>query len=166
LSFAHEAFDAFEAAGGAANRPGVEAVSGVAELLAEARSGIRRYRPAEALARAAAGSTFVDLRSHDERERDGVIPGSVHVPRSVLEWRVDERSGFSNPHVAQRELELVLVCNEGYSSSFAAAALRELGFSRAGDLAGGFQAWRAAGLPTMPAPPPAAGLPGMGGLDR
>ena len=76
-------------------------MSGVAELLAEARSGIRRYEPTEALARAANGSVLVDLRSHDERERDGVIPGSVHVPRSVLEWRVDERSGFSNPHVAQ-----------------------------------------------------------------
>ncbi len=141
-------------------------MSSVAELLAEARSGIRRYGPAEALARAANGSVLVDLRSHDEREQDGVIPGSVHVPRSVLEWRVDENSGFSNPNVAQRELELVLVCNEGYSSSFAAAALRELGFSRAGDLAGGFQAWRAAGLPTMPAPPRDAGLPGMGGPDR
>ena len=141
-------------------------MSSVAELLAEARSGIRRYGPAEALARAANGSVLVDLRSHDEREQDGVIPGSVHVPRSVLEWRVDENSGFSNPNVAQRELELVLVCNEGYSSSFAAAALRELGFSRASDLAGGFQAWRAAGLPTMPAPPRDAGLPGMGGPDR
>lgn len=141
-------------------------MSSVAELLAEARSGIRRYRPAEALARAANGAVLVDLRSHDERERDGVIPGSVHVPRSVLEWRVDESSGFSNPNVARIELELVLVCNEGYSSSFAAAALRELGFSRAGDLAGGFQAWRAAGLPRMPAPPREAGLPGMGGPDR
>jgi rhodanese-related sulfurtransferase len=109
---------------------------------------------------------IVDLRSHDERAAVGIIPGSVHVPRSVLEWRVDESSGFSNPNVAQIELELVLVCNEGYSSSFAAAALRELGFSRAGDLAGGFQAWRAAGLPTLPAPPRGAGLAGMGGPDR
>jgi rhodanese-related sulfurtransferase len=141
-------------------------VSGVAELLAEARGSIRRYEPTEALARAATGSVFVDLRSHDERERDGVIPGSVHVPRSVLEWRVDGRSGFSNPHIARYELELVLVCNEGYSSSLAAAGLRQLGFSRAADLAGGFQAWRAAGLPTMPAPPRDPGLPGMGGPDR
>jgi rhodanese-related sulfurtransferase len=141
-------------------------VSNVAELLAEARRGIQRYEPTEALARAATGSVLVDLRSHDERERDGVIPGSVHVPRSVLEWRVDEHSGFSNPHVARPELELVLVCNEGYSSSFAAAALRAIGFSHAADLAGGFQAWRAAGLPTMPAPPRDSGLPGMGGPDR
>jgi rhodanese-related sulfurtransferase len=141
-------------------------VSSVAELLAEARVGIQRYEPADALVRAASGSLLVDLRSHDERDRDGIIPGSVHVPRSVLEWRVDERSGFSNPHVAQQELELVLVCNEGYSSSFAASALRRLGFSRAADLIGGFQAWRAAGLPTMAAPPRVGGLPGMGGPDR
>lgn len=141
-------------------------MSGVADLLTDARSGIRRYSPAEALARAAEGSVLVDLRSHDERERDGVIPGSVHVPRSVLEWRVDEHSGFANPHVAQRGLELILVCNEGYSSSLAAAGLRELGFSRAADLAGGFQASRAAGLPTIPAPRRADGLPGMGGPDR
>ena len=95
-------------------------MSSVAELLAEARSGIRRYGPVEALARTANGSVLVDLRSHDEREQDGVIPGSVHVPRSVLEWRVDEHSGFANPHVARRDLELILVCDEGYSSSLAA----------------------------------------------
>ena len=69
----------------------------------------------------------MDLRSHDERAGDGIIPGSVHVPRSVLEWRVDPDSGFSNPHVAERELELILVCNEGYSSSLAASSLTDLG---------------------------------------
>ena len=138
----------------------------VSELLAEARRAIRRYEPTEALARAAAGAVLVDLRSQDGRERDGIIPGSVHVPRSVLEWRVDVRSGFSNPHVAQPEVELVLVCNEGYSSSFAAAALREVGCLRAADLVGGFQAWRAAGLPTIPAPARRDGLPGMAGPDR
>jgi rhodanese-related sulfurtransferase len=138
---------------------------GVERVLAEARRAIRRYEPAEALARVEAGSVLVDLRSHDERDRDGVIPGSIHVPRSVLEWRADESSGFANPHVARRELELVLVCNEGYSSSLAAADLVGLGFSRASDLVGGFQAWRAAGLPTIPAPKPNGGLPGMGGPD-
>ena len=64
----------------------------------------------------------MDLRSHDERARAGVIPGSVHVPRSVLEWRVDPDSGFSNAHVADPELELILVCHEGYSSSLVAPA--------------------------------------------
>ena len=179
MSFEPEAFDRSEAEGRhrdgdefelavavGLRRGAAEAPSSVSQLLAEARTGIRRYEPAEARERAAEGALLVDLRSHDERERDGIIPGSIHVPRSVLEWRVDEGSGFANPHVAERELELILVCNEGYSSSFAAAALQELGFAQAADLSGGFQAWRAAGLPTMPAPARADGLPGMRGPDR
>jgi rhodanese-related sulfurtransferase len=107
----------------------------------------------------------VDLRSHDERARDGAIPGSIHVPRSVLEWRVDPDSGFSNPNVADPELELILACSEGYSSSLAASSLRDLGRSRVADLIGGFQAWRDAGLATIAAPAPPDGLPGMGGPD-
>ena len=78
----------------------------------------------------------MDLRSHDERARDGVIPGSVHVPRSVLEWRVDPGSGYSNPVVADGDVELILVCHEGYSSSLAAASLRGLGRERVADLVG------------------------------
>ena len=116
--------------------------------------------------RAKNGSVIVDHRSHDERARDGVIPGSVHVPRSVLEWRVDPDSGYSNPVVADDEAELILVCHEGYSSSLAAASLSELGHGRVSDLVGGFVAWRAAGLDTIAAPPPPGGLPGMGGPDR
>jgi rhodanese-related sulfurtransferase len=109
---------------------------------------------------------IVDLRSHDERVREGVIPGSVHVPRSVLEWRVDPESGFANPHVSDRGLELILVCREGYSSSLAAAALQELGCAQVADLIGGFEAWQEAGLETIAPPAPAEGLPGMGGPDR
>jgi len=85
------------------------------------------------------------------------------VPRSVLEWRCDPTSGWSNPRLADRTLPLVLFCAHGYSSSFAAAALLELGFARAGDLIGGFEAWREAGLPVAVAPPPGDALPGMGG---
>jgi rhodanese-related sulfurtransferase len=109
---------------------------------------------------------LVDLRSHDERARDGVIPGSVHVPRSVLEWRVDPDSGYSNPVVADKDVELIHVCSEGYSSSLAAASLRGVGRARVADLIGGFVGWRRAGLETVPAPPPPVGLPGMGGPDR
>ena len=108
----------------------------------------------------------MDLRSHDERARDGVIPGSVHVPRSVLEWRVDPDSGYSNTVVGDNEVELILVCHEGYSSSLAAASLRGVGRTRVGDLVGGFQAWRESGLDTIVAPPPPDGLPGVGGPDR
>jgi rhodanese-related sulfurtransferase len=137
----------------------------VIELLAAARARIRRVEPAEARERLEDGAVLVDLRSHFERERDGIIPGSIHVPRSVLEWRVDDASGYSNPEVANRNLELILVCDEGYSSSLAAAGLLDLGFGHVADLVGGFQGWRAAGLEVAPAPPPQPGLPGMGGPD-
>jgi rhodanese-related sulfurtransferase len=138
----------------------VVAERAVADLLAEVRSRIARYTPEEAWS---ADVVLVDLRSHDERVRDGIIPGSIHVPRSVLEWRCDPASGWSNPNLADRTLPLVLVCAHGYSSSFAAAILVELGFARAGDLSGGFEAWREAGLPYAAAPAPDDALPGMGG---
>ena len=116
-------------------------------MLAGARSRIVRYTPAEAAA--ADDVLLVDLRSVDERVRRGVIPGSKHVPRSVLEWRADPTAESFDPEVAARRL--VLFCNEGYSSSLAAASLMELGVD-AGDLVGGFEAWRKAGLPVEPAP--------------
>jgi rhodanese-related sulfurtransferase len=141
-------------------------MTSIEEALAEARARIERFEPDEAHALAQNGAVLVDLRSHDERAHEGVIPGSIHVPRSVLEWRVDPDSGYANPRVAGHALQLALVCKEGYSSSLAAAELRELGFARAADLAGGFDAWRDAGLATIPAVPPPDGLPGMGGPDR
>ena len=135
-------------------------------MLAEARGLIGRYEPRAAQVQASVGSVIVDLRSHGERARDGVIPGAVHVPRSVLEWRVDPDSGFSNPVVADRELELILVCRDGYSSSLAAASLLRLGRTSVADMIGGFRAWSDEGLDTLVAPPPTSGLPGMGGPDR
>jgi rhodanese-related sulfurtransferase len=111
-------------------------------MLAEARSRIVRYTPAEAAA--ADDVLLVDLRSVDERERSGVIPGSRHVPRSVLEWRADPTSEWHDPELMGKRL--VLVCAQGYSSSLAAASLVELGVE-AGDLEGGFEGWAAEGLP-------------------
>jgi rhodanese-related sulfurtransferase len=128
----------------------------IERMLVEARSRIRRYTPAEA---ATADVLIVDLRSIDERERDGIVPGSIHVPRSVLEWRCDQDSGFANPHLADRTL--VLLCAHGYSSSLAAASLVDLGLTDSGDIDGGFEAWAAAGLPVAGAPAP-EGVPGMG----
>jgi rhodanese-related sulfurtransferase len=110
-------------------------------MLLEARSRIRRYTPEEAFA---ADVLLVDTRSTDQRQQDGVIPGSVHVPLSVLEWRADQTSEHCDPVLADRVL--VLVCAHGYSSSLAADRLVSLGVD-AGDLDGGFEAWREAGLP-------------------
>jgi rhodanese-related sulfurtransferase len=115
-------------------------------MLAEARTRIPRYTPAEAAADE--GILLVDVRSSEERRTTGVIPGSVHVARSVLEWRADPTSASHDPSL--RGKRLVIVCAEGYSSSLAAATLVELGVD-AGDLDGGFDAWAAAGLPVEPA---------------
>jgi rhodanese-related sulfurtransferase len=107
-------------------------------MLAEARSRIRRYTPQQAAADDEL--LIVDIRSVDERERTGVIPGSKHVPYSVLAWRADQTSEWRDEELAGRRL--CLVCAEGYSSSFAAAQLVELGVD-AGDLVGGYDAWLA-----------------------
>jgi MFS family permease len=118
------------------------------DLLAEARERIApRLEPERAHEAASHGALLIDLRSQDERRREGVIPGSLHIPRSVLEWRVDPDSGYMNPHIGGLERRLVLFCAEGFSSTLAAATVRELGCSKATDMVGGFAAWKAAGLP-------------------
>jgi rhodanese-related sulfurtransferase len=135
------------------------------DLLREARSCLDRLEPDQALAAQRDGALLVDTRSSDERRRDGVIPGSLHIPLSVLEWRVDPDAdpAFHNPHVRGLEQQLVLVCAHGYSTSLAAARLHDLGFARATDLAGGFTAWRDAGLPVRSATDgDDAAAPGMG----
>jgi rhodanese-related sulfurtransferase len=134
-----------------------------AELLAEARAGLHRLDPHEAAARE--GALLVDTRDGDTRRAEGVIPGALHLPLSVLEWRADPDSPTRNPHVGGLDRELVVVCSDGYSSSLAAARLRELGFADATDLVGGFRAWKAAGLPVGVAPPAPEGLPGSGDVD-
>ncbi len=84
------------------------------------------------------------------------------MPLSVLQWRVDPDSDWRNPHVGGLDTRLILICDHGESSSLAAASLRELGFTRAGDVIGGLEAWLAAGLPVTEAPPAGGGLPGRG----
>lgn len=134
------------------------------DLLVAARARLDRVDPAQALAAQREGALVIDTRSADERRRDGVIPGSLHIPLSVLEWRVDPDAdpAFHNPHVESLEQRLVLVCAHGCSSSLAAARLQELGFAQATDLDGGFQAWRSAGLPVVTAEDDEGGVPGMG----
>jgi rhodanese-related sulfurtransferase len=117
------------------------------EVLAQARARLRRLTPHEAAAAMHDGSILVDTRDGEQRSRDGSIPGSVHVPLSVLEWRVDPSSGHQSAELAGHEDDLILICHEGYSSSLAAARLHELGFTKTTDVIGGFVAWAAAGLP-------------------
>jgi len=117
------------------------------DLLAEARNGLERLDPPTAAAAMEAGALLLDVRSELQRERDGVVPGSVFFPRNVLEWRCDPASPHRDERVGDRGRRLIVMCDEGYQSSLAAANLKRLGFERATDLAGGFQAWSAAGLP-------------------
>ncbi|WP_257585434.1 MULTISPECIES: rhodanese-like domain-containing protein [unclassified Streptomyces] len=125
---------------------------GIDELLERVRTGYRRVEAREAYDAARAGEALlVDIRYAALRERDGLIPGALVIERNELEWRLDPRGSHRLPEATGHDLRIVLVCNEGYASSLAAASLHQLGLHRATDLVGGFQSWRAAGLPVAPA---------------
>ena len=98
----------------------------------------------------AADGLIIDIRSQDARARHGVIPGSLHIPRTVLEWRIALDSPWRNLHVGGLDQRLVLICDHGYSSILAASNLIQLGFHRAADVIGGFEAWDEARLPVAP----------------
>ena len=126
----------------------------VDELLERVRARIDRVQPAEAARRLAAGALLVDTRPVEQRERDGEVLGAVVVDRNVLEWRLDPASPYRIPEVTGYDLDVVVLCNQGYSSSLVADTLRSLGLHRAVDVIGGFEAWAADGLPV-------AGRPGL-----
>jgi rhodanese-related sulfurtransferase len=122
--------------------------SGVARLLAECRSGLDRVRPGDLAAEQAAGALVVDTRPSEQRLRDGDLPGALVVDRNVLEWRLDPTGPDRLPGFDDPGRRVIIVCHEGFSSSLAASTLRRLGLVRATDLVGGFQAWRAATMPS------------------
>jgi rhodanese-related sulfurtransferase len=121
------------------------------DLLEQARQGLDRLGPREARAAVAGGAVIVDVRSETQRAADGTVPGAVFYPRNVLEWRCDPDSDARDERLADLDRHLIVMCDEGYASSLAAATLQQMGFSRATDLDGGCQAWRDAGLPVEPA---------------
>lgn len=123
----------------------------VDELLATVRARIDRVEPAEVPARVARGALLVDTRPGEQRFRDGAVPGALVIDRNVLEWRLDPASPDRIPQVTGYDVEVVVLCNEGYSSSLVADTLRSLGLTRSVDVVGGFVAWAAAGLPVVPA---------------
>ena len=111
------------------------------ELVAEARRRLpARVRAADLPAAMSAGALVVDTRSEAQRRRDGGLPGAVVVERNVLEWRLDPASPHRLPDAGDYERQIVVVCDEGYASSLAAASLQELGLVNATDLEGGYQA--------------------------
>jgi rhodanese-related sulfurtransferase len=123
-------------------------VTSIDELLAAARARLTRLTPQEALAAQAAGALLVDTRSERDRAAEGTIPRAIVIERNVLEWRLDPASEARLPEASYDAL-VVLVCNEGYSSSLAAATLQDLGIANATDVVGGFRAWKIAGLPVI-----------------
>ncbi len=120
------------------------------QLLAEARCSLERLDPLGAEHAIQDGALMIDIRSESQIAADGVVPQALVIPRNVLEWRLDPASQHRHPGAPGLDDRVILMCNEGYQSSLAAATLQRLGFTRATDLAGGFQAWRTAGLPTQP----------------
>jgi rhodanese-related sulfurtransferase len=133
-----------------------EAPITVEKLLASSRATLDRLTPTEAREAQRRGAVLVDIRSDSQRSRDGLVPGAHVVARNVLEWRCDPACAYRDRALARPDVRLVLICDEGCQSSLAAATLQRFGLSRATDLVGGFQAWRAAGLPVLIEPPPAA----------
>ncbi len=114
-------------------------------LLETARQGLDRVQPADLASEIAAGALVVDTRPIEQRHRDGELPGALIIDRNILEWRLDPTSPHHIPEGTDASRRIIIVCNEGYSSSLAAATLRQLGLVRASDLVGGFQAWKRLG---------------------
>jgi rhodanese-related sulfurtransferase len=121
---------------------------GVDALLAHARTGVRRLDPHETWQAMTGGALLVDTRTDVQRQAQGELPGAIVIDRTVLEWRLDPSSANRIPEATGYDMQVVVVCRQGYSSSLAAASLRALGLHRATDLVGGVEAWLAAGLPT------------------
>jgi rhodanese-related sulfurtransferase len=131
--------------------------SHIARLLAQERRHLTRPDPHQAAEQVRLGALLVDTRPIEQRRRDGEIPGALVVDRNVLEWRLDPTSPDHLAEVTGPDQAVILVCNEGYASTLAAATLRRLGMRNATDLDGGFQAWAAAGLPVQRPPDGSAG---------
>lgn len=111
-------------------------------MLAQARNRLQRVTPAQAVRARAAGAVIVDIRPVLQRSTEGELPGALVVERNVLEWRFDPSSDARLP-VADHDLQVIVLCQEGYTSSLAAAALQDLGVHRATDVIGGYAAWKA-----------------------
>jgi rhodanese-related sulfurtransferase len=121
-------------------------VSAIDRLLEEARGSLRRLEPQQVPDAMRAGALLIDTRPVEQRRRDGEIPGAIVVDRNVLEWRLDPTSPNRISEITDQDQRIIVICNEGFSSSLAAATLQRLGLHNATDVIGGFIAWTARGL--------------------
>lgn len=119
------------------------AVSRIDRVLADARTRLRRLNPREVPAALERGAVLVDIRPQAQRDREGDVAAALVIERNVLEWRCDPTSDARLPQAIDDDVEWVVLCSEGYTSSLAAAALQDLGLRRATDVIGGYQALRA-----------------------
>lgn len=123
---------------------------GIEEMLDRVRSGLARLEPAAAYAASQDEDTFVvDTRPEFQRREAGEIAGAILIERNHLEWRLDPTSAARIPEAVDANIRWIVLCEGGYSSSLAADSLRQLGLHRSTDVIGGFNAWRAAGLPII-----------------
>jgi rhodanese-related sulfurtransferase len=123
----------------------------IEQMLSAARTRLRRLSPDEVYETVTmTEAILVDIRPESQRAIEGSITGALIVERNVLEWRFDPASSTRLPVMTDHNIHVIVFCSEGYSSSLAAASLQDLGLSRATDMVGGFQAWRAMGLPIVP----------------
>jgi rhodanese-related sulfurtransferase len=121
--------------------------SAIARHLARARAGLDRINAEQAFEEQRGGALLVDTRTFEQRRVQGDVPGAVCIDRTVFEWRLDPSGPWRIPQVAGPDARIIVMCRQGFSSSLAAASLQALGLRRATDIVGGFEAWRAAGLP-------------------
>lgn len=117
------------------------------DLVDEARAAIERVSAPHAYALQREGALLVDIRPAAQREAHGEVPGALIIERNVLEWRLDPNGAHRLPEVTDHARQVLVLCQQGYASSLAAASLAQLGYERAADVIGGFDAWRDAGLP-------------------
>jgi rhodanese-related sulfurtransferase len=118
------------------------------DVLAESRQNLVRLTPQQTFDAVAKGAVLVDIRPAAQRAASGEVPGALIVERNVLEWRFDPASDARLPEAVDHDVFVIVLCEEGYTSSLAAYALQDLGIHKATDVDGGFVAWKAAGLPT------------------
>ena len=126
--------------------------AGVDELLTRARRGPDRVAPTDVPARLRAGALLVDTRTEIQRAEQGELPGALVIDRTVLEWRLDPLGAWRIPEATGFDLEVIVACRQGFSSSLAAESLRRMGLARVTDMIGGVEAWIAAGLPLAKGP--------------
>ncbi len=119
------------------------------QMLENARASLRRLYVYDLPAALARGAVLVDIRPQAQRVREGALPGALVIERNVLEWRLDPTSSAKLSLAADHDVEWIIVCSEGYTSSLAAASLQQLGLHRATDLIGGYQALKSAGMLTI-----------------